>query len=200
MKKIVLASKNLGKIEEFKTALNSNDYLIVSRSSLNFDEEIKETSATFEGNAIHKAKTVFEKLKLPTISDDSGLEIEALNGKPGVFSARYASMDGQPCSNEMNIKKILKEMENKTNRNARMVCCLCFINQFGKLYKITETCYGQIATKPEQFNGFGFDFIFLYDGKLISKLSTIEKNKISHRGKAIKKLADNLDTWWNERF
>lgn len=199
-KTIVLASTNLGKINEFNQILKPLNFNILSRTDLNFNEEIEETGLTFEQNAQIKAKACFNKLHIPTLADDSGLEIEALNGKPGVFSARYASTDGKACSNEQNIAKILNEMKNKTNKKARMVCSLCFINQFGKIFTITENCYGEIATKPTQINGFGFDFIFKINGIMLSELATKEKNKISHRGKATKKLTKNIKTWWTEKL
>lgn len=199
MKKIVIASTNPGKLKEFKEILAPAGFNVLSMSSLNFNNEIEETALTFKENALIKAKAVFETLKMPTIADDSGLEIKALNGRPGVFSARYASTNNKHCSNELNISKILKEMENETDRTARMVCSLCFINRFGKVFHITATCDGEIAKEPEQINGFGFDYIFLYNGKMISSLSIQEKNKISHRGKALNQLLNNLKTWWDEK-
>lgn len=198
-KKIVIASTNPGKLKEFRAVLIPQGFEVLNRLDLNFKNEIEETGSTFEENALIKAQAVFNAVNLPTIADDSGLEVEALNGRPGVFSARYASKNGEPCSNEENIAKILKEMENQTNRSARMVCALCFINRFGKVFSIVKTCNGEIAKQPEQINGFGFDYIFKYGEKLISKLTLSQKNKISHRGKALNELNSHLQTWWNER-
>ena len=194
---LVLASKNAGKLAELNQLLMPLNVRAVSRADLNFDEEIVETGVTFEENAQLKAITCFKRLNLPTLADDSGLEIEALGGMPGVLSARYASVDGRACSNEQNIAKILNEMKNETNRAARMVCSLCFINQYGKMFTVTESCCGQIATTPTAANGFGFDFIFEVNGVMLSKLSMEVKNKISHRGKAMQKFLCNFKGWWN---
>ena len=199
LKEIVIASTNLNKLNEFNAVLTPKGFKLLSRLDLNFENEIEETGSTFEQNALIKAKAVFDAVGLPTIADDSGLEVDALDGKPGVFSARYASKNGKPCSNKENIAKILKEMEGQTNRTARMVCALCFINKFGKIFKIVQTCEGEIAEQPEQINGFGFDYIFLFNKQCVSTLTLEQKNKISHRGKALKVLTSNIATWWNEK-
>ena len=199
-KTLVLATTNQGKIIEFNQILKPLNFHILSRADLNFNNEIEETGLTFVQNAQIKAKACFNKLNMPTLADDSGLEIEALNNKPGVLSARYASTNGKACSNEQNIAKILKDMQNKPNKKAKMVCALCFINQFGRMFTIIEHCNGEITTKPKQLNGFGYDFIFKINNTILSELPTSEKNKISHRGKATQKLIQNIENWWLEKI
>ncbi len=204
MKRIVIASSNPGKIKEFKEIFEPLSIQILSRADLNFNKSIEETGTTFEENAKIKATQCFKALNLPVLADDSGLEVEALNGKPGIFSARYATKNGVNLGNNNNnnacIQKILNELKHEINRKAKMVCSLCFINQFGKIFTITKTCEGSIATQSQKLNGFGFDCIFLINNRLLSNLTTQQKNKISHRGKAMHELLKNLETWWNEKI
>ncbi len=199
MRKIVIATKNPGKIKEFTSILGNLNFEIFDRATLKFNDEIEETGSTFEENAKIKAVHCFKKLKIATIADDSGLEIDALNGRPGVFSARYASVNNVPASDEENINKILDEMKFITNRKARLVCALCFINNFGQIFSIVETCEGEISQKPFKMNGFGFDSIFMFKGKPLSSFSSTEKNMISHRGKATRKLVKCLNMYWDKQ-
>lgn len=193
--KIVIASDNLGKIREFKEIFSLHSFEVISKKEAGVFNEIEETGKTFKENAILKATAIFKKTGLPTISDDSGLEVFALNNKPGVFSARYSQTATKKATDETNNLKLLKEMQNEKNKRARYVCALCFINSAGKMFNILETVEGKIATEQKGENGFGYDSLFLYGDKTFAQIPSEVKNKISHRAKAIKKLLKNIKNW-----
>jgi len=160
-----------------------------SLTDINFFDEIEETGETFEENALLKAKTIFDKTGKNIFADDSGLVIEALDGAPGVYSARYAGTG----KDEDNIAKALKELEEKTNRKAYFISIFCLILN-GKEYFFEGRVNGTIATEIMGDNGFGYDPIFIPDGfsKSFAQMTAEEKNTISHRGKAVEKLNDFL--------
>ncbi len=193
MKEIVIATKNKHKIIEMKHSLEPLGYLVLSL--FDFDEfpEIIEDKDTFKGNAQKKAQELSNYLNKTVIADDSGLEVEALNGAPGVYSARYA---GEHVSYSDNNKKLLQEMKDKTNKNARFITTMCiyFRNQEPVFFE--DYLYGEIATEYKGTNGFGYDPIFIVkdDGRHLAELSLEEKNAISHRGKCLKKLTTYLQS------
>lgn len=193
--KIVIATDNKGKIKEFKEILAPLNFEVVSKKEAGVFDEIEETGTSFIENAKLKAAFVFYKTKEITLADDSGLEVFSLNNRPGIFSARYSQEKNSPATDEKNNIKLLKELENKTNRKARYVCALCLINKKGEIFNIVETVEGEIAKKPTGTNGFGYDPLFLYNGKSFGETESEIKNKISHRGKAIKKLIKNIKNW-----
>ncbi|MDH0674741.1 RdgB/HAM1 family non-canonical purine NTP pyrophosphatase, partial [Empedobacter sp. GD03861] len=160
-----------------------------SLTDINFFDEIEETGTTFEENAQLKAKTIFDKTGKNIFADDSGLVIEALDGAPGVYSARYAGTG----KDEDNIAKALKELEGETNRKAYFISIFCLILN-GKEYFFEGRVNGTIATEIMGDNGFGYDPIFIPDGfsKSFAQMTAEEKNAISHRGKAVEKLNDFL--------
>ena len=179
---MLFASTNLGKIEEVKNILNLD---IKSLNDLDYKINIKETGNTFLENAIIKAKEVYKKTNIPTIADDSGLEIDVLNGFPGVKTHRF--IDGS--DHDRNIE-ILRLMKNKKNRTCYFTCSIAYfdgINLITSEYKLK----GEIAIKENINMGFGFDSIFLYKGKYLSDMNIEEKNKISPRRLALEKLKDN---------
>ena len=187
---LLIASKNVGKIKEFKQLLA--DLPIILHSANEFEEipEPEETGKTFADNAILKAQYYAEKTGLIALADDSGLAVDALNGAPGVFSARYAGVD---ATNAERIGKLLSEVSNTPieKRSARFVCAIAIITQTGKILNLVEaTCEGKIAFQPSGTNGFGYDPIFVPDGfsQSFGELSDEIKHKISHRGRAIKKI------------
>ena len=189
--KVVIASNNQGKIKEFKDILGSNIKLF-SLKDLNINMDIKETGATFEENAYIKAETIYNMTKIPTIADDSGLLVDYLSGAPGVMSARYA---GEGSKDEENIKKLLNEMKgvkNTQERKAKFICSIIFIisleNEKKDIIRVNGECLGKIAFKPIGTNGFGYDSIFVVNGKTFAQISEYEKNQISHRGVALRKL------------
>ena len=191
---LLIASKNVGKIKEFKQLLA--DLPIILHSANEFEEipEPEETGKTFADNAILKAQYYAEKTGLIALADDSGLAVDALNGAPGVFSARYAGVD---ATNAERIGKLLSEVSNTPieKRSARFVCAIAIITQTGKILNLVEaTCEGKIAFQPSGTNGFGYDPIFVPDGfsQSFGELSDEIKHKISHRGRAIEKIIEFL--------
>lgn len=190
MNSIVFASNNPHKLEEVREKLKPY-FLIKSLKDISCFDEIPETANTFEGNAEQKAKWIVDKYNVDCFADDSGIIIDALNGEPGVFSARYA---GQNCTYDDNNRKVLKALEGVANRKARFVTVICL-----KLNKETYFFRGQVEGKIiNQYrggDGFGYDPIFLPDGysKTFAELGTDEKNKFSHRANAISKMIDFLN-------
>lgn len=185
---LIFATHNNNKVKEVTKMLPS--YLSMkSLTDINFFDEIEETGTTFEKNAQLKAKTIFDKTGKNIFADDSGLVIEALDGAPGVYSARYAGTG----KDEDNIAKALKELEGETNRKAYFISIFCLILN-GKEYFFEGLVNGTIATEIMGDNGFGYDPIFIPDGfsKSFAQMTAEEKNAISHRGKAVEKLNDFL--------
>ena len=187
MKEIVIATKNKHKIEEMKAVLEPIGYKVLSL--FDFDEfpEIIEDQDSFKGNAMKKAKELSDYLKKTVIADDSGLEVEALNGAPGIYSARYA---GEHVSYDDNNELLLKNMKHIENRTARFVTSLCVYFRDENPIFIEEYLYGSIAQDYKGANGFGYDPIFIVkeDGRRLAEYTMNEKNAISHRGKCLKKL------------
>lgn len=187
--KLVFASNNQNKIKEIQL-LVPNSIEIVSLKDIGCTEDIPETADTIEGNAILKANYVAEKYGFNCFADDSGLEIDALNGEPGVYSARYA---GEPKDDSKNIDKVLENLKDKTNKKAHFKTVIC-LNIDGKQHLFTGIVNGKIIENRVGDNGFGYDPIFVADSysKTFAELSMEEKAAISHRGKAVKKLVDFL--------
>lgn len=186
MKELFLASGNPHKIEELRELLQPFD--IELRSTLDYPdvEEVEEDRPDLEGNALKKAGHWYDKTGLPSLSDDTGLEVDALDGDPGVYSARYA---GKDASYEENTQKLLKELEGKQNRYAQFRTVVAFIDQAGKEHLFEGVCRGTIITEKRGEKGFGYDPVFRPEGyqKTFAELSSEEKNRISHRGMAIQK-------------
>lgn len=189
MKKIVIATNNKGKIKEIKQILN--DYELLTLNDINCDIEVEEDKETFEGNSLKKAKEISEITNMPCIADDSGLCIDAFNGWPGVYTARFL---GENASQEERNNAILEKMKNFKNkeRTARVECVMTYYNN-GKTIVGKGEIVGKISTKPKGNNGFGFDPIFeLEDGRTFAQLEKDEKNSISHRKKALENLKKQL--------
>ena len=183
--KLVFASNNKNKIQEIQ-ALVPNIIQIVSLEEIGCFEDIPETADTIEGNAILKANYVTEKYGYDCFADDTGLEVEALNGAPGVYSARYA---GEQKNANDNMDKLLFELKDKTNRKANFKTVIA-LNLKGKQILFTGIINGKIIEEKIGTNGFGYDPIFVADGfdKTFAELSMEEKSTISHRGIAVKEL------------
>ncbi len=190
---LVLASNNEHKILEIKDMLG-NTYQIIKQADVNIGP-IPETGKSFKENAIIKAREVYNLTGLTTIGDDSGLVVEALDGEPGVFSARYS---GTNATDEDNNKKLLKKLEetNTKNRNARFECVIAFIDceDPQKVYTFSGTWKGKILLKQRGSRGFGYDPLFFDPkiGKSSAELPIKQKNKISHRAKALAKLKQHI--------
>lgn len=187
--KLVFASNNKNKIKEIQL-LVPNDIQILSLEDIGCIEEILETADTIEGNAILKANYVTKKYGYDCFADDSGLEVDALNGEPGVYSARYA---GEPKNDDNNMNKLLSSLKNKTNRKANFKTVVC-LNYNGKQNLFTGIINGKIINEKIGTNGFGYDPIFVANDytKTFAELSIEEKSEISHRGIAVKQLIEFL--------
>ncbi|MCG6915341.1 RdgB/HAM1 family non-canonical purine NTP pyrophosphatase [bacterium BMS3Abin03] len=191
MKKIIFASKNKGKIEEVKHILGDLEIQIVSLLDINESTDIEETGTTFEENAFIKAKEVYDKFRIPTIADDSGLVVEQLNDRPGVYSSRYA---GEECDDQANNKKLLVELKKFPQPHpAKFVCAAIYYDGEKKIVSFGEI-KGRIIDEERGKNGFGYDPIFVPDGYTITsaELDSADKNSISHRFKAFNALKDQL--------
>jgi len=193
MKKIVcvLATRNKGKMREFELLFNGLPVEIKGVSEFQNIPEFEEEGSTFEEIAINKAQFVSKALDLPAIADDSGLTVEALNGAPGIFSARYAE---KSATNGQNNRKLLGKMAGKENRNAIFVCSIAISKPTGQILTYTGRCSGIILQEPAGTNGFGYDPFFYYSllGKTFAQLSVEEKNRVSHRGQAMRKLKNDF--------
>jgi len=185
--KIIFATGNKGKIQEVSQIFNNSEYKIISLYDLGDVPEIEETGETFEANAFLKAKTIFDIYKKPVIADDSGLEVELLDGMPGVISARYA---GENCTYEDNNLKLLDELSQFPKPHlAKFVCCAVYYD--GNKKKIAYGyLHGKIISEFKGQKGFGYDPVFMPNefDKTLAELGLEEKNKISHRGKAFEEL------------
>jgi len=186
---LVFASNNKHKIQEIKQLLPET-YQISSLSDIGCTVDIPETAATIEGNAMLKADYVTKEYKLSCFADDSGLEVESLDNAPGVHSARYA---GDQKNDEDNIDKLLRELEGKPSRKAQFKTVIA-LNINGKQHLFTGIVTGEIISERRGENGFGYDPVFVADGfnKTFAELTSEEKNKVSHRAKAINQLIDFL--------
>ena len=184
---LIFATSNQNKVLEIQKILPKK-FNIKSLKDLNYFEDVPENETTIEGNAIFKAKYIYEKFNINVFADDTGLEVEALNGEPGVHSARYA---GTTRDSEKNIKKLLKNLKNIKNRNARFKTIIALIID-DKLHIFSGIVEGYILDSPKGNNGFGYDPIFCPNGfdKSFAELTLKEKNLISHRSLAMKKLID----------
>jgi len=184
MIKIVLASNNKNKLKEIQQMIPKN-YEIVSLMDINCFEDIPETSNTLQGNALQKAQFVYDNYNLNCFADDTGLEVDALDGQPGVYSARYA---GSECSAEDNMIKLLKELEGEENRSARFRTVIASIID-GNVNYFEGIVEGEITKEKSGGEGFGYDPIFRPIGHetTFAQMSLEDKNEISHRGRALRK-------------
>ncbi len=189
MKTLIFASNNAHKLGEIRNLLD-NIIEIQSLKDINLEGDIPETSNTLEGNATQKAEWIYSRIGQDCFADDTGLEVEALDGAPGVYSARYA---GEGCSFADNVNKLLKAMKGQSNRKARFRTVICLIEN-GKKNYFEGIVNGTIVEKGSGNMGFGYDPIFVPDGYNISfaEMPLDEKNKISHRGLATQKLVEYL--------
>jgi len=186
MKKLSLASKNEGKIQEYKKLLSGvNCQLILQPKEI----DVEEDGLTFRDNAIKKARVVSKKTKNFSIADDSGICIEALGGKPGIYSSRYAEND------QKRIKRVLKELNGVINRNAFFVANVCVCSPDGNVILESQAkCFGKILSDPRGKGGFGYDPIFEESSTKLTfaEMSNDIKDKCSHRGRALKKIIPDL--------
>lgn len=189
MKTLVFATNNLHKLEEVRDILGGS-FRIASLKEIGCTDDIPETAGTLEGNALQKARYVKDKFGYDCFADDTGLEVEALDGAPGVFSARYA---GPGHDSEANMQKLLKELEGKANRQAQFRTVVALILE-GWEYTFEGIVRGSILAERRGTAGFGYDPVFVPEGyaETFAEMGSEEKNRISHRARAVQKLADFL--------
>lgn len=192
--KIVFATNNSHKLEEIRQILGKS-IEVLSLADINCHEDIPETAPTIEGNAMMKARYVYDKYGTPCFADDTGLEVEALAGAPGVYSARYAGGEGH--DSEANMRKLLHELEGKENRRAQFRTVIALIEQKdGKpvAHTFEGKIEGHISDEKRGTSGFGYDPIFVPEGyeQSFAELGNEIKNKISHRARAVARLAEYL--------
>ena len=199
--KIVFATNNQHKLQEIRDILGS-DFEVVSLKEIGCDVDIPETGNTLEENALQKAQYVYDHYHISCFADDTGLEVEALDGAPGVHSARYA--EGTDHDSEANMAKLLRELDGKENRQARFRTVICYIEKkdvwpcgctsIKKVHQFEGIVKGRIATEKHGTEGFGYDPIFVPEGydKSFAELGEEVKNGISHRARAVAKLVEYL--------
>jgi XTP/dITP diphosphohydrolase len=199
---LVIATRNKNKLKEFKEILKDLNIEIRSLDDFGPTPEAIEDGETFDDNAYKKALHTAKILGLPAIADDSGLVVEALNGEPGVFSARYA---GNNATDDDNLKKLLKNLVGVENRKAHFQCVLSIAVPSGPALTYEGRCAGTIIDEQRGDSGFGYDPIFFFEeyGKTFAELSMEEKNKVSHRGKALEEVKSEITEikkWLEQRL
>lgn len=192
MEKIVFATNNVHKLAELRQ-IAGDKFVILSLDDIGCHDDIPETNPTLEENAMQKAKWIKEKFGYDCFADDTGLEVDALGGEPGVLSARYAGGQGHDSVANMNL--LLHNLEGKADRSARFRTVIALIYG-GREYIFTGEVEGEITDAPAGSSGFGYDPVFRPSGwdKTFAQASSVEKNAVSHRGKAVRKLMEFLDT------
>lgn len=189
MKKILIATKNEHKVKEFNEMLFPIGYEVISLNDIDKDIEIEENGSTFEENAYIKAKTVYDALHIPVVSDDSGFCIKHFDWKPGIYSARFL----QDHDYEYKNNYLLDKMKDVTDRTCKYVCVICVVDDYGAKYYRGE-CLGRVSDKIIGNNGFGYDPIFYYPEykTTLANVSDEQKNAISHRHIALEKMLEDL--------
>lgn len=190
--KIFIATKNEKKLREIKRILEPLGFETISEKDLkNPLEEVEETGKTFEENALLKAKSGLKATGLTTVADDSGLCVDYLGGKPGIYSARYSGVHGD---DKANIEKLLKELENvkKEDRTAHFSCAVVCLFPDGRKISVTGTSEGYIDFAPHENGGFGYDPIFISEKGCFAELSDEQKDSVSHRGRALRKFEEKI--------
>ncbi|MBR5724424.1 MAG: RdgB/HAM1 family non-canonical purine NTP pyrophosphatase [Bacteroidales bacterium] len=192
--RIIFATANPGKLREAAEVLGEG-YEIISPATLGITEDIPETGSTLQENSLQKARYLFERTGLPCFADDTGLEVDALGGAPGIYSARYA---GPEHDSNANMDKLLTELIRIENRDARFHTVVTLILADGQPRFFEGVCEGAIAPRKAGCGGFGYDPVFLpdaYPGRTLAEVSEEEKNAVSHRGRALRAMADWLKSY-----
>ena len=191
--KLILASNNKKKLRELGEILSDMDVELLSQREAGCDFEVEETGTTFAENAYLKAKAVADATGLAAVADDSGLMVEALNGEPGVYSARYAP-GGHEASDKEKYEYLLSKLVNEEHRAAKFVCSICCIFPDGNIIRTEGECRGEILRTPAGEGGFGYDPVFMPQGydRSMAELGTEVKNRISHRANALREFKKKL--------
>jgi len=192
--KVILASKNQHKLVEISKILEKLDIQLVLQSEIGVDIDVEETGTTFEENSFQKANAVMKATGMPALADDSGIAVDALNGEPGVYSARYGFDDSLDDWGRLQL--LLKNTENVPDgqRQAQFVCVITMVMPDGKMIQTRGEVHGELLRAPAGEGGFGYDPIFYYPpfGKTLAQVSAQEKNQVSHRAKALKLFYEKL--------
>ena len=192
--KVVLASHNPHKLKEISKITEKFGIELVLQSDLGVDIDVEETGSTFEENSYQKAETVMKATGLPALADDSGIAVDALNGEPGIYSARYGFDESLDDWGRMML--LLKNTEHVPDgsREAQFVCVITFITPEGQVIQARGEIHGELTREPRGENGFGYDPIFFYPpfGKTTAEVSPEEKNAVSHRGVALQKFYEKM--------
>ena len=200
MYRLIFATANPGKLREAREILEPHGFEVVSPYDLGLTKEqvdVEETGKTFEENAIIKVQNLWSLTGLPCFADDSGLVVDALGGAPGIYSARYASLDGSGEDHNFasNIDKLLHNLQGVTDRKARFVCVVALALPSAGIKTFKGTCEGRIAFEPAGCGGFGYDPVFIadvYPDRTLAEVDESAKNAISHRGNALTKMVEAL--------
>lgn len=192
MKQLILASNNKKKVEELSRILSKYGYEVLSQSQAGVNIEVEENGTTFIENARIKAQAIYDIKKVAVVADDSGLCVDALNGEPGIYSARYG---GEGLDDKGRYLKLLKAMENVEDgkRQAHFACAIHLILEDGTNYDFIGKCEGEISREPIGENGFGYDPVFMVDGVSMAMIDADKKDEISHRGKALQLMVEKLN-------
>lgn len=192
--KLILATNNQHKVREMRQILGDHFSEMITLKEAGIVHETVEDGATFAENALKKAREITELTGLPALADDSGLCVEALNGAPGVFSARYASIDGKDADDAANRALLLKNMEGVADRKAYFACAIALTMPDGRIYQTEAHFNGEIAFEEKGENGFGYDSLFFVPayGMTSAEMSPEQKNAMSHRGEALRALEKQL--------
>ncbi|QBP18730.1 XTP/dITP diphosphatase [Acetilactobacillus jinshanensis] len=196
MKTIVIATKNQGKAREYRKMFKAKGINVKTLNDFDNPPKIKETGHSFAENAMIKAKAVVNWLHIPSLADDSGLEVHSINNEPGIYSARYAG-DHDDAANK---KKLLKRLAGHQDRSATFVTCLVLLKPNGKKLIVDGKLNGEILKTPRGYNGFGYDPLFYVPSKhqTLAEMTTNQKDAISHRGIAARKMMKHFDEWWQD--
>ena len=196
--KFIIATNNKKKLLELERILKplGIDAITAREAGVELDD-VEETGTTFAENALIKSDAAFKKTGLPSVADDSGLCVDALDGRPGIYSARYA---GDNATDEEKISKLLTELEDVEDekRTAHFACAICCILPDGSKIEVEGRCHGKIAFEPCGDGGFGYDPVFMYGDKSYAQLSAEEKDAVSHRGQALRKLKAELEKYFEK--
>lgn len=197
--KFVLASNNKNKLREMGQLLSEMDIELISQREAGCDFEVDETGSTFEENAYLKAIAVTRATGLPAVADDSGLMVNALDGAPGIYSARYTGSHAD--TDEARTAFLLEKMEGIEDRSAKFVSAICCIFPNGDIIRTRGECPGSILSAPRGTHGFGYDPVFLPEGFALSmaEISDVEKNAISHRGSSMRKFMEELREYYADK-
>lgn len=193
MKKLVLATRNKNKVRELAQILAGTQLEVLCAADFEDLEDVEETGTTFEQNALLKARYVAANTKMYALADDSGLEVKALNGQPGVYSARFA---GEPANDQANIEKLLRELDGNTERSARFACVMALVGPDGETIACERgICSGVITQQASGDKGFGYDPVFMPEGCSVTfaQMSAEEKNSMSHRARALEAMKKHLE-------